>query len=45
MFENEARNNPEKFKKLTREQRKKKNELLAKAFGSDTNKIVEAKKD
>lgn len=44
MFENEARNNPEKFKKLTREQRKKKNELLAKAFGSDTNKIVEAKK-
>ena len=44
MFENEAKNNPEKFKKLTREQRKKKNELLAKAFGSDTNKIVEAKK-
>lgn len=43
-FKDEAKKNPERFKQMSREDRKKKNKLLAQSFGEDTNKIVEAKK-
>lgn len=43
-FENEAKKNPDRFKQMIRDSRKKKNQLLAKSFGEDKNKIVQAKK-